>query len=167
MRETGSIWILGHHDVKPLAGKPDDRPKPQRASGGGIFSIADSPIHVERLGTIGSRAIFTPSFYKGSATPDPVIVELTTDDPKRPTWAVLRGDTSSAPDADGVALHQQIRDYLREHPGATGSAVAKGLHRGKAQALAALEQLHRTDEVMFVQRGQARLWSLLAREEQP
>ena len=101
----------------------------QAAAGqwGRHLQIADSPIHVERLGTIGSRAIFTPSLYKGSATPDPVIVELTTDDPKRPTWAVLRGDISSAPDAEGAALHQQIGDYLREHPDTSSSAVAKAI----------------------------------------
>jgi putative DNA primase/helicase len=163
-RETGSVWILGHHDVKPLAGKADDRAKPHRASGGGIFSIADSPMHVERLGSIGSRSILTPALYKGSTTPEPVIVELTTDDPKRPTWARLQGETSTASGAEGLALHQQIREYLREHPATSGSAIAKAVQKGKAQTLSALEQLHGSGETTYIKRGQAQLWSMLSQE---
>jgi hypothetical protein len=49
-RLSGSGVLLVHHDVKPLAGKPDDRARPQRASGGGIFSVAEAPIHAELIG---------------------------------------------------------------------------------------------------------------------
>src|SRR5207253_6557996 len=44
IRETGcSVWLV-HHDVKPVVGQHDSRRRPQRASGGGVFSIADNPI---------------------------------------------------------------------------------------------------------------------------
>src|SRR3954447_17636216 len=89
MQETGSVVLVVHHDVKPTAGKPDDRAKPHRASGGGIFSIADAPIHAELIGP-GSRVVLTPSHYKFSVPPDPFIVRLETDDPHRPT-PVLAG----------------------------------------------------------------------------
>ena len=104
MRETGSAVVLGHHDTKPIAGKPDERAKPQRASGGGIFSIADAPIHAELVGP-GSRTILTPSHYKFSTAPDPFVIQLEADDPKRPTWVRLRGeDTTAAIVAGTISL---------------------------------------------------------------
>ena len=65
MRETGATIILAHHDTKPRNdGKTDDRPRAQRASGGGIFSIADAPIHVERVNEESS--LLVPNLWKFS-----------------------------------------------------------------------------------------------------
>jgi len=163
MRETGSVLVLGHHDTKPIAGKPDERAKPQRASGGGIFSIADAPIHAELVGP-GSRVILTPSHYKFSTAPDPFVIVLEADDPKRPTWIRVRGEHTTAAIASEVALHERILEYLRAHPGTSGSAVAKGIHVSKADALNALDALRLGKLVDYYKRGQAQLWSVLSKE---
>jgi hypothetical protein len=161
MRETGSALLLIHHDVKPLAGKSDDRARPQRASGGGIFSIADAPIHTELIGA--SQTMLTPAFYKFAIAPAPCLVTLSADDPKRPTWVRLTGEDTTATTATELVLLAKIRDYLRDHPGTSGSKVATGIHANKAQTLAALELLFAAGEADCYQRGQARLWSLIAK----
>ncbi len=165
MRETGSTVLLNHHDTKPMAGKPDDRAKPQRASGGGIFSIADSPIHAERLGS-ESKAILTPSHYKFSMAPEPFVIALTADDPKRPTWVRLDAETTSASGAADLALHDRLLAYLRDHPNTSGSQLAKGLHISKDQTLEALGRLRQNGLADFFQRGQAHLWSVPSTQEQ-
>jgi hypothetical protein len=161
MLETGSAVALGHHDTKPLAGKPDERAKPQRASGGGIFSIADSPIHAELVGP-GSRSILTPSLYKYSTAPDPFVIVLDADDPKRPTWVRLRGETTTAAVAAEVSLHERILEYLRNHPATPGSKVATGIHVNKATVLNALDAMRLGGLVDYYKRGQAQLWSALS-----
>ena len=166
MRETGSALVLGHHDTKPIAGKPDERAKPQRASGGGIFSIADSPIHAELVGP-GSRTILTPSHYKFSTAPDPFVIVLEADDPKRPTWVRIRGESTTAAIASEVALHERVLEYLRAHPGTSGSAVAKGIHVSKADTLNALDALRLGGLADYYKRGQAQLWSVLSAESEP
>jgi hypothetical protein len=161
MRATGSALALGHHDVKPLAGKPDDRAKPQRASGGGIFSIADAPIHAELVGT--AQTMLTPAFYKFAIAPTPFLVTLTADDAKCPTWVRMTGRDTTATAATELVLHAKIRDYLRAHPATSGSGVAKGIHTNKERTLAALEQLFAAHEVDSFQKGQAQLWSLTSK----
>jgi hypothetical protein len=47
---TGVVPVLSHHDTKPLVGQRETRQRPQRVSGGAMFSIADAPIHCERIG---------------------------------------------------------------------------------------------------------------------
>lgn len=164
MRNTGCAVLLVHHDTKPLVGKQDDRAKPQRASGGGIFSIADAPIHAERIGTTGAQTLLTPSLYKFSVAPEPFLVTLEANDPKRPTLVRMVGESSTAKEASQLALHQKITDYLRDNPGASGSAVAKAVHGRKDHVLDALETMERRGGVTFIQRGQAKLWAALAAE---
>jgi hypothetical protein len=164
IRDTGSVLLLVHHDVKPMAGRPDDRAKPQRASGGGIFSIADAPIHAELIG-LGPRAILTPSHYKFAVAPDPFIVRLDTDDPHRPTSARLVGEDTTAKAAGDVAVHEKIVALLAERPEMSGSTIAKALHVGKAQTLAALDAMRTKGLIAFVQRGQARRWTVKESEE--
>ncbi|MBA3884580.1 MAG: AAA family ATPase [Acidobacteria bacterium] len=164
MRETGCAVLLVHHDVKPLVGKADDRAKPQRASGGGIFSIADSPIHAERLTAGGLQTMLTPSLYKYSASPEPFVVTLEADDPKRPTMLRLHGEVTTAGDAAELALHTKILEYLREHPGATGSGISKALQLRKGTVFEALDTLELRDCVTHIKSGQAKLWSALTIE---
>lgn len=163
MRQTGSGLGLVHHDVKPLASKADDRAKPQRASGGGIFSIADAPIHAERIGDTDGRALLSPAFYKFAVAPEPFLITLSADDPKHPTWVRLTGENTTATASAELALHQKIRDYLREHPGTSGSKVAVAIRANKAQTLAALDCLFVAGEADSFQRGQARLWSMVSK----
>jgi hypothetical protein len=165
MRETGCAVLLVHHDVKPLVGKADDRAKPQRASGGGIFSIADSPIHAERLAAGGLQTMLTPSLYKYSASPDPFVVTLEADDPKHPTILRLHGEVTTAAEARDLGLHTKILDYLREHPGTAGSALATAIRGRKEDVLAALEILEQRDRVTHITRGKAKLWATLSTEE--
>ncbi len=163
MRETGSALTIGHHDTKPLAGTPDTRAKPQRASGGGIFSIADSPVHVELIGP-GSRSLCSPSHYKFSTAPAPFLVTMDADDPKTPTWVRLQGEETTVDAASQVVLHEKIADYLREHPGISGSKVATGIHANKDLVLNTLKGMHEKGLATFSTRGQAHLWSMLTAE---
>ena len=43
LTETGCALRIVHHDTKQQQAKQDDRSLPQRASGRGIYSVADSP----------------------------------------------------------------------------------------------------------------------------
>jgi hypothetical protein len=160
MRETGSAVLLVHHDVKPVAGKPDDRARPHRASGGGIFSIADSPIHAELIDAGASQTLLAPSNYKFAVAPDPFIVELEADDPKRPKWVRIQGkDTAGRAVAD-VVLHQRIAAFLREHPGTSGNQVATGVRGEKGKVLAALDQLFDSGQADYYQKGQGKYWTM-------
>ncbi len=163
IRETGAIVMIGHHDTKPPVATPDNRARPQRASGGGIFSIADAPIQLERLG-LESRAIVTPSHYKFAVAPDPFVIALEADDPKRPTWVRIQGADASTGNADELVLHDKILDYLREHPSTSGSKIALGIHARKDPTLAALDDLRAKGLTDYYQRGQARLWFVVAAE---
>lgn len=162
MRATGSAVLLVHHDTKPIAGKADDRARPQRASGGGIFSIADAPIHAELISATGSQTLLAPTAYKFSTAPEPFIVTLEADRPKNPTWVRIQGADTAAAAATELLLHERIREHLRDHPGASGSQVAHSLHARKDQVLAALDQLERRGILTYQRRGQARLWSVLS-----
>ena len=72
--------VLVHHDVKPARdGKADERPRAQRARGGGLLSISDAPIHFERISD--DSTLLVPNLWKFSADhrtgglalkPDPV-----------------------------------------------------------------------------------------------
>jgi RecA-family ATPase len=73
MRETGCAVLIVHHHTKP-GEKPDQRRRPQRASGGGIFSIADAPIHVETIDQ--NRRLLVPTAFKFCADPAPITLTL-------------------------------------------------------------------------------------------
>jgi hypothetical protein len=160
-RETGSVLFLGHHDTKPPRQGEDTRSRPQRASGGGIFSIIDCPIHIERVDNeekTATKSLITPTGYKFGAAPAPLLVTLQTDAPTQPTWIRLVGETTNATDAVRVALHDRILAYLRAHSGTSGTKLASGLHRSKNDVFAALEALRRAGAVDYYARGQAHLW---------
>ncbi len=162
MRATGCAIVFSHHDVKPPAGKPDDRARPHRASGGGIFSVVAAPIHCELVDPERPQALLTPGYFKFTTAPHPLLVTVDSDDKQRPTWVRVVGEPTSAATAAGMALHQRIRDYLREHPATSGSTLARAVKAGKAATLAALEQLYQAGVVDSFAKGQATLWSLTA-----
>lgn len=166
IRETGSTLLCVHHDVKPAAGKADDRARPHRASGGGIFSIADAPIHCESLAA--SLALVTPSHFKFSIAPAPFTVRLETDDAQRPTVARLVGAdaTGATGGTADVDLRGRLIAFLTAHPQSTGSSIARGVHCAKAATLTTLDALRSEGLIDSVQRGQARLWALTATESQ-
>ena len=60
--------VLVHHDTKPPRdGKADDRPRAQRASGGGLLSISDAPMHFERISA--DTTLLVPNLWKFSEDP--------------------------------------------------------------------------------------------------
>jgi len=159
MRATRSSLALGHHNVKPPAGKPDERAAPHRASGGGMFSIADAPIHVERLEGEGSQTLLSPSHYKFSPAPAPVLLTLTADHPLRPTWVRLTGeDAASGSSAPLLALQRHVVEYVRAHPNQSGTQIARESHRNKNEVLAALESLRSAGALDCYTKGRAFCW---------
>jgi hypothetical protein len=155
---TGATILLGHHDVKPPVSKTDERAAPHRASGGGIFSVIDCPIHAERLDAEATQALLTPSAYKLGATPPPLLITLESNDPSRPTRVTLTATEVDASDAGMLVLQRQVEDYVRRHPGHSGSEVAKGLGRKKNAVLQALDLAFRAGTLDYVQEGQAKRW---------
>jgi len=133
LRETSSPLLLVHHDVKP-SDKRDSRRRPQRASGGGIFSIDNGPIAVEPLDE--HRRLLVPTAFKFSADPPPVVVRLESG----PGWLRLTGHDQAA-GHDHAALDSRILESLSHSPYTDGSSVAKGVHASRAAVLARLKAL--------------------------
>ena len=69
IHETECVLALVHHDTKPKQGFFEDRMRGQRASGGGILAIAESPVHVQRIKEATSQLV--PNAWKISAAPPP------------------------------------------------------------------------------------------------
>ena len=105
--------------------------------------------------------MLTPSHYQFAVAQDPFIVSLATDDTKRPTTARLIGESSTAASGGQLEMHEKILAYLREHPGTTGSGVAKGIHANKEWVLDALDTLEANGAITHVSKGQGNYWSVV------
>lgn len=134
INETGSALVSVHHDVKPPAGKPDDRSRPQRASGGGIFSVSDAPIHLELA---GKKTLVVPEAFKFSEDPEPFTFDVVVTDGAMG----LIGQTTTLADAIELELAGKLLDYLGEHPGSSTTQVQKAVGRRKDAVRATLEKL--------------------------
>lgn len=133
--DTGVAVLVIHHDTKPMAGVTDTRRRAQRSSGGGLFSIADAPMHLERLDE--NRSLLTPDGFKHRSDPEPFVVHRQiTDD-----WARLTGESTAGASADDVALHALVLDYLRNSGGGSGRGIATAVRRRRDDVNRALEQL--------------------------
>jgi hypothetical protein len=135
IRETGAVVLIVHHDTKPPSQGTDNRRRPQRASGGGIFSIADSPIHIDRVDD--HRRMLVPTDYKFSSDPPAVTLRLE----QGPGWLRLMGEETTAISADDAKLDRKILDYLEHSPYSYGSAIAKGAKLRKDDVLRRLPAL--------------------------
>lgn len=135
IRETGAVVLIVHHDTKPLANATDQRRRPQRASGGGIFSIADSPIHVDRVDE--HRRMLVPCAFKFAADPPAVTVRLE----QGPGWLKLTGEETTAAQPDNAALDLRILEFLKNSPYTYGNKVAVGVKARKDLVLARLKAL--------------------------
>ena len=163
-RETGAVLWLNHHETKqPKDQVKDGRDRPQRASGGGLFSIIDCPVHTERLD--GDRVLLAPVSYKFGAAPPPFTIYLEADRPTRPSSIRVVGELTTADHATGLALHEAIVGLLMKQPNQSGNAIARGVHRSKKDVLDALEALLEAGRVDRQQRGQARLWFVSGKED--
>lgn len=145
--ETGATVAWAHHDAKPAVGQADTRRRGHRASGGGIVSAADCPVHVERIGE-DPRIILTPAAWKHSADPPPVEVELQTEERDGKLWSArLIGQRASATSGPELVLSGRIRAALAQSPGLSGSAIAKVVKTNKQAVLEALSRMQEQGEV--------------------
>lgn len=157
MRTCGCAILNAHHDTKPIAGVQDRRPHSHRASGGGIFAIADSPIHMERLhGTDTVRA--TPSGWKFSTDPLPLNITLTVT---RTTATLTATPVTDRAEAI-VDVAERILRFLAAKPGASGTDVQQGVHANRKAVFETLKALEGAGRVRGEKRGTARLWSVVS-----
>jgi AAA domain len=157
--ETGCAIWLNHHNTKPQAGQKDDRRRPHRASGGGLFSIADAPLMLERVGDT-NRVIVTPSGWKFAQDPPPLELTLSTvqgSDGQLVEARLVTGP-AEAPDAAETALRARVLDFLAENPGAAGSHVAAGIRANKDAVLKALKTLDQLDRVDCTKTARQNRW---------
>jgi hypothetical protein len=121
LRETPCrAIIIGHHDVKPPREGGDTRARAHRASGGGIFSIADSPINFERPDDTSPIFCF-PSLFKGRvATPAPFQVTLV-----QGAGGALGFRVSAAGEASPIDA--RILKFVGENPGCIARALRDGI----------------------------------------
>lgn len=114
MRETSITTIhLPHHDVKPSREQKDERARPDRASGGVVFSIADCPVNFERLDERGCLAV--PSHYKIGNDPQPFRVRFKSATPMGTPfheWLSAEATTDTEDEAIADRNRQKILDYL-------------------------------------------------------
>ncbi len=158
--ETGTVPGLVHHDVKPPASGPDARRRSHKASGGDWFAASECPIAFEVAGEV---TLAYPEDYKFSIDPQPFSFRLETDDPKHPKVARLVGEDASTGQAAEMVVHEKVVAYLAEHPGASGSALAKGCRIRKEAVLTALNQLElggKVDSVKTDKAGRKTGWFL-------
>jgi hypothetical protein len=153
--ETGCAVLVVHHDVKPTPNAIDARRRAQRASGGGLFSTVDAPIHVERLDP--TRSLLTPDGTKHRSDAAPLVVERQAG----AGWVRLVGETTTAASAADVALDAAVVDYLRRSGGGSQRAVTRALGRHHHAVRAALDRLLAAG-VVDVAEGprRAQLWCL-------
>jgi AAA domain-containing protein len=153
--ETGcGIWG-GHHETKYVSGLPDNRRPAQRSSGGGLFSISDAPISIERVND--TKGLFVPDGFKHCETPDPfVVTRLIVDD----AVYLMVSDAADGQTGADLALVEEVRDFLRSNPGRSGSEIAKQLRKQKGRVFDALESLRAAGAAQFVVKGKAYLWEL-------
>ena len=160
--ETGCAVWLNHHNTKPLAGQKDDRRRPHRASGGGLFSIADAPIMLERIGDT-NRALVTPSSWKFAEDPAALEIELCVNGDAAQLH-VRPAETAIAADA---ALRDRVLAFLAENPGQSSNRVARGIKANKAAVLAALNGLSAGNRVDCVKAERGNQWFIRRSENAP
>jgi AAA domain len=152
IREAGCAVFIAHHDTKPTD-KPDTRRRPQRASGGGIFSIADAPIHIEAIDT--DRRLLVPTAYKFTADPAPITLTLETGE----GWMRLVGTPSARTgSAEHAGLDAKILEYLNHSPYSYGSKVAAGVQASKSAVLARLKALETAGAVDSIPEDRGTKW---------
>jgi hypothetical protein len=142
IRQTGCALLIVHHDTKPQPGIGDARRSPHRASGGGIFSIADAPVSVTRLKD-GSVQV-KPCSYKFGTDSEPFCFTIETDRGLRlvgrPLTAAEAVDTVGAGNSE-AELDEEVYALLVQEPGLSGSVVAVKLRKSKQRALDSIRRL--------------------------
>ena len=127
-RETRAGIILSHHDTKPNPKGEETRDHAQQASGGGIFSISDAPIHAVRQGD--GKTLLVPSNFKFAKTdPEPVLVTIeTSGEPGELDYEVaVVGEFKRENVAACELVEQKVCAYLRENPCVTQDQLFKAI----------------------------------------
>lgn len=157
MNETGCSVRLVHHDTKPQSGKPDDRKRAQRASGGGIFSIADSPLSFERLND--NQALVVPCGFKFSETPAPFRFTIkAVNEAGRLVSLQLSGEDINVDDAVTLALEERILQLLKGGSGMSGNSITKACRARREAVSTALDRLFEAGQVDSVTKGNTVSW---------
>jgi hypothetical protein len=159
MRETGCAILLCHHDTKlPMRGF-DMREPPHRISGGGLFGIADTPIHVRRHGDTPFTSVLTPSHCKFFSDPPPIRYTLRVEE----TGYILVGDhkTAGAPEDIERKEEERILRFLTANPDSSTSAVARGIGRNKGATIERLQRLETKQEIESATSGRKKSWRVV------
>jgi len=142
MQASGCTILLVHHDTKPAANQPETRKRAHRASGGGLFSVSDAPIHAERVGDEDLVQLH-PSSWKAQREPAPLEVRLHEDGDS----LSLVATTTTSADAADRAIQLRVLDYLRASPDRSGNQIAQGIHAQRSRVSKALGDLATAGEV--------------------
>ena len=153
MRETGAALLLVHHDTKPQH-VPDNRRRPQRASGGGI--PASPTTLLQRIPLMRHTACSRPPRSSSAKTPLRCSSSSNTGY-GRPRFT---GSESSGTDGTDAALDQRIVAYLEHSPFSFGSSIAKGARARKTDVLVPLQALCRAGKVEPEEEARGTKWML-------
>jgi hypothetical protein len=159
MNETGCAILLNHHDTKLSARGFDTREGPHKISGGGLFGLADTPIHVRRLSDKPFRSVLTPSLCKFFSDPSPVIYTLY----KGEHGYELKGEHKSADAEDEVERREEatILRYVTENPGTSSTAIQKGINRKREDTFERLRRLEAGGGIENRAKGRKNSWHVV------
>lgn len=152
MRETGTTPVLGHHAVKPAAGS-DNRRGNQRISGGGLFSVSESPVEVVRTDEL--RALVTPRGFKHCADPAPF--EITLDVQNGQVRRLLGREVVAEP-SEQEAIEHHVLTVITATPGLSGNAVATRVHGRRSDVLGAIRRLSLSGRIRADESGRGTRW---------
>ncbi|MEO7189495.1 MAG: DnaB-like helicase N-terminal domain-containing protein [Vicinamibacterales bacterium] len=152
IRETGTAVLLGHHAVKPVAGY-DNRKGSQRVSGGGLLSIAETPVEFTRIDDM--TVLFTPRGFKHIATPEPIQLRLET---QGGVVSRLVADEFAPPPSEQQEAESRVLEAVRNDPGLSSSAIATRVKGRKGAVLEAVRLLGQNGRLKGVQEGKATKW---------
>lgn len=128
---------LIHHDTKPMPKGRDERERAQRASGGGIFSIADAPLHFQMVTRL--RSLVVPNSFKFSADPEPFAFDVEHDDPL--TSLRLVGTDTTEAEAEEHAVAGKVLTWIARNPGLATARVKEGVGGNRQAVVDALARL--------------------------
>jgi hypothetical protein len=153
IRETGVALLLGHHEVKKTTGT-DLRKGAERVSGGGLFSVSESPIMLERLDE--SRVLVRPTAWKHFGVPAPFTIRLETEHGR---VRRLIGEEYAPVDREGYDhLSAKVLDVVTTHPGLSSSAIVARVGGRRDSVLRTLPALEDSGKVRSAKEGRSQCW---------
>lgn len=154
-REACCAVLLGHHDTKPSGRRGENPDLPQRASGGGLFGIADTPIHLRRRGDKPFRSVLTPSQCKYFDAPTSIPFTLHVG---KSGYVVVGDETGETAEEVERREQERIVQFLDEHPGASASKVQAATGRQNSATLDRLRLLAVNRRIENRGKGRRHAW---------